>query len=250
MPNWCSNKLVVSATSKKDLDEFVVKMGGQDEEGDKREFTFNALVPRPKAEENNWYDWNVKNWGTKWDASESSVYIHDEEFRVNITFDTAWSPPIEWLEKVAPQFPKLNFTLLYYEGGMGFAGELELEEGQEYRHSQYGTGEEGYWNIATDGMDDDEIEERAREYIESNALSDWHYGFNRLIEIIGEDKKEELENIIIIKKLAGEMQYSKGDEYIGEEIEDIVEQLMGKDKFHEFLFNDFKKKNMLKKYAC
>jgi len=250
VPNWCSNKLIVGATNEKDLDDFVSKMGGEDEDGDVREFSFNALVPRPKTESTNWYDWNCNNWGTKWDASEPSVYISDEDFKVDITFDTAWSPPIEWLQKVAPQFPKLQFTLLYYEGGMGFAGELEYEEGQEYRHSQYGSDDEGYWNIATDGMDDDEIEERATEYIQDTALSDWYYDFNRLVEIIGEEKKAELENLILIKKLAGEMEYSKSDEYSGEDIEDIVEQLMGTENFIKFLIEDFKKKNVLKRYAC
>ena len=36
-----------------------------------------------------WYDWRIKNWGTKWNASDSSF---DEETGV-IEFDTAWSMP-------------------------------------------------------------------------------------------------------------------------------------------------------------
>lgn len=36
-----------------------------------------------------WYDWRIKNWGTKWNASDSSF---NEETGV-IEFDTAWSMP-------------------------------------------------------------------------------------------------------------------------------------------------------------
>lgn len=36
-----------------------------------------------------WYDWRIKNWGTKWNASDSSF---NEETGV-VEFDTAWSMP-------------------------------------------------------------------------------------------------------------------------------------------------------------
>ena len=37
-------------------------------------------------------------------------------------FYTAWSPPIEFLKKVAVQWPALQFVLAYEEPGMGFKG--------------------------------------------------------------------------------------------------------------------------------
>ena len=249
MPNWCYNKLVVSATRKSDLYDFVEKMGCEDEEGNQCEFTFNALVKRPKSEEGNWYDWNVNNWGTKWDASEPSVYVNDVDYKVDVTFDTAWSPPIEWLEKVAPQFPQLQFSLLYHEGGMGFAGELICEDGKEFSHAQYGSGEEGYWMIATEGLDDDEIEDRAKENITYNALDYWEYSLDRLVEILGEEKRLELENLLIVKKLSGDLGNSTPKQYSGGDIEDIVDKLMGKDKFFEHLFNEKKEKGELRRYA-
>ena len=39
-----------------------------------------------------WYNWSIHNWGTKWDACNSHIESDDEDY-IFITFDTAWSPP-------------------------------------------------------------------------------------------------------------------------------------------------------------
>jgi len=44
----------------------------------------------------NWYDWCVENWGTKWNASDT--YYIDEN---NIEFETAWSMPYEILKAIS-----------------------------------------------------------------------------------------------------------------------------------------------------
>jgi hypothetical protein len=247
MPNWCTNKLVVTATNEKDLNEFLEKVGGEDEDGSSTNFSFHSLVPRPEGVD--WYDWNVQNWGTKWDVGDVSMEVHEEHNTTYFYFDSAWSPPIEWLEKVIPMFPQLDFTLSYFEGGMGFAGIMEGTEGDVCSHSQHNSSDEEYWIIATDGLSDEEIEDRARESIDNNALDYWDYNFERLVEIFGEDKRTELENLILIKKLAGEFTHSKNGEYNGGEIDDIVEKLMGRDKFCDYLFNEIKKKGELRRYA-
>jgi hypothetical protein len=70
-----------------------------------------------------WYDWNCRNLGTKWDA----IIITKEEFDnavnacddeddengciVECCFDTAWTPPIEWLEKMIRENPALYFDM-------------------------------------------------------------------------------------------------------------------------------------------
>lgn len=69
----------------------------------------------------NWYDWSCANWGTKWNASYSEV-ITDEPDNIEVSFDTAWSPPISWVMQTENLYPKLSFTLEYEEGGMGFKG--------------------------------------------------------------------------------------------------------------------------------
>jgi hypothetical protein len=76
----------------------------------------------------NWYDWSLANWGTKWDAYET--YCEKSIKELFYTFDTAWSPPVNWLEKVSKKYPKLRFTLEYREGGAGFEGAAIAENGE------------------------------------------------------------------------------------------------------------------------
>lgn len=72
----------------------------------------------------NWYDWNIKNWGTKWNASDS------EEKGGKITFQTAWSPPVPVILATSKQFPKLEFVLRFWEGGAGFQGIFKARAGE------------------------------------------------------------------------------------------------------------------------
>lgn len=49
-----------------------------------------------------WYDWNIKNWGTKWDASSAEL---TQKGKVLIfEFETAWSPPVPVFEYIAEHF--------------------------------------------------------------------------------------------------------------------------------------------------
>ena len=43
-------------------------------------------------QDDRWYDWRCTNWGTKWGACEIEINQDDEDF-LEITFNTAWSPP-------------------------------------------------------------------------------------------------------------------------------------------------------------
>lgn len=57
----------------------------------------------------NWYDWSVRNWGTKWNASDinwegSAVY-----------FSTAWCAPIPIFEAIALNFPGVGFVATWSE---------------------------------------------------------------------------------------------------------------------------------------
>lgn len=80
------------------------------------------------------YSWCVSHWGTKWDVDGDVVKIgagvDAGEGYVEYGFDTAWSPPCPWLERVAGNWPDLKFELVYYEGGVGFAGRLVFEGGR------------------------------------------------------------------------------------------------------------------------
>lgn len=128
MPNFCENNLRVRG-DKKQLKEFV-----KNTQTKKAIFTFEKLVPTPKSYlkkgDGRWYKWRVLNWGTKWDAYPDSISRDEDEDRFDISFDTAWSPPIEWLVKVSRKFKKLIFLIHYVEPMMGFEGVAKIINGK------------------------------------------------------------------------------------------------------------------------
>lgn len=77
---------------------------------------------------NNWYDWQVLNWGTKWDIE--AILNNEEEGKLGFTFNSAWSPPIQAFQTISRQFPELDFKLKYSETGMGFYGNAKFKRGQ------------------------------------------------------------------------------------------------------------------------
>lgn len=84
----------------------------------------------------NWYNFNNREWGTKWDIAVSDGEKHsdttlEEESKTSLhyRFNTAWSPPLPAIEQLSLQYPKLEITLNYEEEG-GWGGEiLWTEEG-------------------------------------------------------------------------------------------------------------------------
>jgi len=96
---------------------------------------------------NHWYDWNVRNWGTKWDVAVSEAeeypdtYIegptqNGENSVVYYNFNTAWSPPFPAMEKLSAQYPSLLLTLSYEEE-TGWGGECEFLRGEMISESDY-----------------------------------------------------------------------------------------------------------------
>ncbi len=57
--------------------------------------------------------------------------------RATIAFRTAWSPPEPVILELSKQFPKLTFTLKYWEGGAAFRGILRVKAGEVLRAASY-----------------------------------------------------------------------------------------------------------------
>ena len=130
MPNWCNNSLVIKG-KKADLKIFekaaykkVVKNNKVEEE---TELSFENFIPIPEEQKENWYDFCVNNWGTKWDACEVSLCKGKKQ--LVYTFDTAWGPPAQVITAMAEQFTELKFRLDYEEPGMAFCGFVAYEDG-------------------------------------------------------------------------------------------------------------------------
>ena len=163
MPNWCWNHLEVTGDEIQ-LREFVEKSENCPEGS---EFSFNGTHPMPKEFKDihtgsttingvlcrkwrkidgkdipvtdeemkqlkekygytDWYSWSIANWGTKWDACEPHICSNDINFFC-VSFETAWSPPIDWIDNIMKDFPDLCFELEYEEPGMMFGGLLQAQ---------------------------------------------------------------------------------------------------------------------------
>lgn len=145
MPNWCNNTLLI--VGPKDQIEKFYETNIINEE-----FDFNNTIPCPEEllEGEGWYDWCIENWGTKWDAVDTFIQRKNENI-LYIHFDTAWDPPINWLEKIQDIYPELNFCLFYVEFGMDFMGlassfktpvtKQVFSDEDKYGEEEYETGE-------------------------------------------------------------------------------------------------------------
>lgn len=71
-----------------------------------------------------WYDWSIKNWGTKWNAYETyaddivSLNYDDDTHEVTMYFQTAWSGVPMLIEKLIYMFPNLYFDYKYADEDM------------------------------------------------------------------------------------------------------------------------------------
>jgi hypothetical protein len=96
---------------------------------------------------NDWYSFNVREWGTKWDVAishdkeYSDTYIegptpNGENLVVYYNFNTAWSPAFPAISKLSAQYPSLLFTMSYEEE-TGWGGECEFLRGEMISNSEY-----------------------------------------------------------------------------------------------------------------
>jgi len=223
MPNWSYNSLLLQG-SKKDLQKFYNE-NKPDElyRGVHVELSFNKAIPRPKDQEENWYDWNRKNWGTKWDAryinsnynelitDNKKKYFQDDirntllvlnrklevevkpvvpiiqelfsyyEFSYN--FDTAWAPPIPWLEVISEKYKNIKFDFEYNIEGYDNGGRIVLKGDEVILQENWNTSDKIYLdnkedidNIIKESLKEKDIiynklsEEKAKE-LQSELLS-------------------------------------------------------------------------------
>lgn len=64
---------------------------------------------------NNWYNWNIKNWGTKWNS-----YSHEKESFNTFSFETAWSGVPNLIQVMSIQFPGIEFDYEYSDEDTGY----------------------------------------------------------------------------------------------------------------------------------
>lgn len=163
MPNWCSNTVVVSGDAAE-----VAKFNEWLDDG---KALLTKIKPTPQAlcetmsgfhgdtEEQkkledqeqsnleqfghkNWYDWNIANWGTKWDVDVDIDDASSINEQVIFSFESAWSPPQRAIATLSAKFPSLKIRHAYLEEGCGFVGYDEYEKGElakEEYNENYGS---------------------------------------------------------------------------------------------------------------
>mgnify|MGYP003335277890 FL=1 len=168
MPNWCSNTLIVegdlnelvdfkskvlvqSDHEKGGLDFTMEKLyptppellemtspvswrGEKDDEEGKKAFEEHVKAMKEKYGYEDWYNWRVYNWGTKWDVSDSWVDEHDGD-ALTVNYTTAWGPNDRFIKFASEKYPNLKFKLTYEEPGCGFCGILLCENGEVWEDS-------------------------------------------------------------------------------------------------------------------
>lgn len=123
MPNYVTNKIIFPAEHAERVFAACCTDGN---------FDFEKIIPTPenmfrghlseedrKANPVNWYDWCNSNWGTKWNAYDSSCKVEGDH--AIISFDTAWSVPEPIIKAFAEKF-LFPFELRYFDEGHNFWG--------------------------------------------------------------------------------------------------------------------------------
>lgn len=209
MPNHCMNYLNVKGNYK-DLIKFVEETHMNIKDSQDKYFynlSFEKIKPTPIKGDgeiiDEWYDWRLKNWGTKWDLYDSyggfiveghkEILTVDEEYNLKylkeldakdnddttyyLTFCTAWCPPMEMYYYLMEKYKDLDMTFRasYDEGGCAFAGHIEFKQGEIV--------EEEYYDISDDPVS-------YFEYLLDNGIEDIEF----MLELIRDQIDEDYEN--------------------------------------------------------
>ena len=150
MPNWVDNALNFEG-SKEDISKIKEQLSrprktywaGVEEEVSGEPISYWNMISPPEekfdlyfgggnlASEDKtwgWYNWNVSNWGCKWDASEAMITAESEN-QIVYHFQSPWSPPIEAISKLSEQYPETKMSLYWIEE-QGFGAEQDFNAGE------------------------------------------------------------------------------------------------------------------------
>lgn len=216
MPNWCSNDLTIKTQTPEQFVEVIQAITNDSEQP----FDFNRIIPIPEELKNtsapnntnaqemkdkygytDWYEFQVSNWGTKWNACDVTLEI-ESPTELSLSFNTAWSPPIPVIEKISEMFSFADITLNYYEEGMGYYGEMIFENGEcvsntegeitcEWRWEKWG---ECYDECENCGTCDCECgcEQSTQQTVCSDCNDNDHQNNNNLPQFTNKEQRKEI----------------------------------------------------------
>lgn len=146
MPNWCQNVLTIENMDPEFMD--IIREKG---------FSFKVFVPIDETNSTeSQLDDAVYHWGTKWDVDNGEHLAEELLQGRDVSFETAWSPPVDFLNRLFERFPNMSIILRYLEEGMGFCGWAGVDNGTFVdRCIDYSEDPEGYVKFIQDNFDPD-----------------------------------------------------------------------------------------------
>ena len=213
MPNYCNNNIVI--TGPNSVIDKIEKIANGDK-GDLLQYFYpmpkalqDTTAPlqkdatkeeKAKAKENlkkygydNWYDWRVENWGTKWDIMEfyniNRKEIGEDESEISLGFDTAWAPALGAYERFIDENSNCSLKAYYYEPGCDFMGEWDNGIDSCFEVAKYGL-EDDFWKQGIGSTLDDYfgITESMAQYLEDTMMDEEVYKYSKGEKVnIGED---------------------------------------------------------------
>ena len=188
MPNGCDNQITITGPN-----SVIDKIEKIVQEDDSHENTglLNFMKPMPKQLQDttspsssadkpqpmvegfdNWYDWRVENWSTKWEVCEfygvDRQYLSEQnegESTITFGFSSAWAPPIGAYEQFLVDNQECSLRAYYYEGGCDFMGDWDNGHDDCYQPSDYKS-DDDFWKDGVGSTLDDlfNITESMAEY--------------------------------------------------------------------------------------
>ena len=213
MPNYCNNNIVI--TGPNSVIDKIEKIANGDK-GDLLQYFYpmpkalqDTTAPlqkdatkeeKAKAKENlkkygydNWYDWRVENWGTKWDIMEfyniNRKEIGEDESEISLGFDTAWAPALGAYERFKDKNSNCSLKAYYYEPGCDFMGEWDNGIDSCFEVAKYGL-DDDFWKQGIGSTLDDYfgITESMAQYLEDTMMDEEVYKYSKGEKVnIGED---------------------------------------------------------------
>jgi len=150
MPNWCRNQITIESKDKKllrnlrdDLEDmngkgllhYMYPMPHELKDTVKGSHSVPNKELKDKYGFDNWYDWALHNWDTKWDV-DFELDCPDDDC-ILLEFNSAWGPPMEALQKFVDRYSKGTFEvahLQYIESGMQFCGVYDALDDTKFVH--------------------------------------------------------------------------------------------------------------------
>lgn len=115
---------------------------------------------------NNWYDWSIMNWGTKWDCYNVGEWgvdrVDSETSAATIYYETAWSPITIFWQTISILIPDCEFRHEFADEGGEFLGNETIMNGKIIDSDEF------EWDSA-DGI---ELLERLGRYCPENEVEE------------------------------------------------------------------------------